>query len=191
MNDIEFMRDNFIAIVTHKNRVNGFKLLDKLGLLQQIIPEFEATKKMRAGNLKYHPESDIFTHTIAALDYLRNDASLELILAVLLHDIGKPTTFNNYHFREHDKVGAEIARDILTRLKFDSEVIESVVWLVSNHMRVRKIDIMKESKQKQLIDHPLFNELHRLVMADIMISEERVIISDMIQKQKNKLYYRR
>src|SRR4030042_2002178 len=93
----EYIRDRFIMLMMHKNRVKNFKSLDKMGLLYDIIPEFKVMKNIPAGHPNLHPEKDIYIHTIAALSHLKRDTPLHLILAVLLHDIGKPITRNEYH----------------------------------------------------------------------------------------------
>ncbi len=122
----------------------------------------------------HHPEKDVFVHTMIALEIIsdRDDVSLELVLGILLHDIGKPLTRSfvsdtEIHFYEHEKYGAEIAEDILRRLKFPIHTIDKVKWLVANHMRIHHFDEMKKSKKVKLIEHEYFNDLIELLIADI------------------------
>lgn len=183
------IRDEFIKLMLDKNRVNNFKILDKYGTLKRIIPELEDLKGLRAGDYIHHPEKDTFIHTIAALSKLPQGSSIELILATILHDIAKPRTFNNYHFYNHAKIGAEMAEVILTRLNFDRDTIDKVKWLIFQHMRVRKFNEMKESKKIILLNHPLFPQLLKLVNADIMTNDKQIL--DDIQKFKSEQYHRK
>lgn len=184
----EEIRDKFIEVMLSPNRVWGFKMLDKYGILKNIIPEFEDTKGMRAGNKYHHPEKDIFIHIIAALSHLKRDSSIELILATMLHDIGKPSTFHNHHFYNHDQIGAEMSEIILTRLRFHINIIQKVKWLILNHMRIRKFNEMKESKKIKLLEHKLFSQLLKLLDVDIMTNNKKIL--DDIQKFKSKQYYK-
>ncbi len=181
-------RDEFIKLMKDKNRVNIFKILDKYGILKRLIPEIEDMKGIKAGDNFHHPEKDVFIHTIAALSKLDRNASIELIFAIMLHDIGKPITALNRHFYDHAQAGAEMSEIILTRLKFDPEIIQNIKWLISQHMRIRKINEMREFKKIQLIEHPLFNELLRLLNADIMTNDKKIL--DDIEKIKNE-YWRK
>jgi len=185
----ERIRDEFINIIMSPNRVKGFKLLDKFSLLKQLIPEFEALKGLPAGDVKHHPEKDVFIHTIAALASLKKNASLELILATLLHDIGKPATQNENHFYNHDIVGAEIADNILKRIGFTNVVRSRVKFLIANHMRMHIFNDMRRSKKIRLIQHEQFSDLWDLLRADIMVAEDMYKV-DIIQQFKSELYHR-
>lgn len=185
----ERIRDEFIKIMEHPNRVHGFKMLDESGLLKQIIPEFEDMKYLRAGAKEHHPEKDVFIHTIAALSHLKKDASLQFILATILHDIGKPPTWNEFNFHGHDEVGAKLSEDILRRLKFPLEIIENVKWLVANHMRIHLFNEMRTAKKIRLLEMPLFDELVDLLRADIMVRTDIGILDD-IQKFKSEQYHK-
>jgi len=169
----ERVRDELTKILLSNNRTNGIRILDKTGLLSQILPEVEMLKGVDQDEL-HHPEKDVFIHTMIALEIIsdRNDVSLELVLGILLHDIGKPLTRSfvsdtEIHFYEHEKIGAEITESILRRLKFPLYTIEKVKWLVANHMRVHHFNEMKKSKKVKLIEHEHFNDLIELLIADI------------------------
>jgi len=184
----ERIRDEFIKIIMSPNRVNGFKLLDKSGLLKQFIPEFEALKGLPVGGIEHHPEKDTFIHTIAALASLKKNASLDLILATLLHDIGKPATQNELHFYNHEVVGAEMTDNILKRLEFTKVVRSRVKFLVANHMRMHLFNDMRESKKIRLIQHEQFPDLWDLLRADIMVAEDMYKV-DIIQQFKSEFYH--
>lgn len=177
----ERIRDEFTKILLSPNRIRGLELLRLSGLMNQIIPEIVSLKGVTQAEL-HHPEKDVFVHTMLSLDSLFNkdedkwesddDISLELVLATLLHDIGKSITRNfvsetEIHFYEHEKVGAEIAEVILKRLKFTTKTIEKVKWLIANHMRVHHFNDMKKSKKVSLIEHEYFPDLLKLAIADI------------------------
>ncbi len=185
---IEERRDKFIELMKDKNRVWNFKTLDKYGILKQLIPEIEYLKGISVGDKYHHPEKDIFIHTIAALSHLNRNDSIELIFGVILHDIGKPTTFFNYHFYSHAQIGAEMSEMILTRLKFNPEIIQKVKWLISQHMRIKKFNEIQKYEKIKLMEHPLFSELLKLLNADIMINDKKIL--DDIQQFKNKQYYK-
>ena len=167
----ERIRDELIKILKSLNRHRGITMLDDTGLLKQIIPEIE-TLKGTDQDETHHPEKDTFIHTMLALKSLPPNASVELSLAALLHDIGKPITRtidnDTIHFYEHENIGAEMAEDILYRLTFKVETIKKVTWLIKNHMRIHKFSEMKKSKKVQLITHPYFNDLLELLKADII-----------------------
>lgn len=169
----ERVRDELTKILLSNNRTNGIRILDKTGLLSQILPEVEMLKGIDQDEI-HHPEKDVFIHTMIALEIISDNinVSLELVLSILLHDIGKPLTRSfvsdtEIHFYEHEKYGAEIAESILRRLKFSLYTIEKVKWLVANHMRVHHFNEMKKSKKVKLIEHEYFNDLIELLIADI------------------------
>jgi poly(A) polymerase len=98
---------------------------------------------------------------------------LTLALGVLFHDVGKPPTFvkaDRIRFNEHEKVGAEMTRSIMTRLKFSNEEIERVVSLVAQHMVFKDAEKMRPSKLKRFIRQPHFDEHLALHRADCMAS---------------------
>ncbi len=170
------IRDELSLILKSPNRVRGLTLLDESNLLIQILPEISNLKGVTQDE-RHHPEKDTFVHTILAIQSLPPDAPLELVLATLLHDVGKPATRTeeiednkiiNIHFYSHEDVGAEIAERILRRLNFPVYTINEVKWLVANHMRIHNFPEMRKSKQMRLVQEPYFNNLLKLLRADIM-----------------------
>lgn len=97
-------------------------------------------------------------------------ASLELCWAVFLHDIGKPGKFelrpDRIHFNGHAELSAQIAREILNRLKFTKAQINKITWLIDHHMTVGFIPKMKRVHQVNLFLHPWFEDLMRLHWCD-------------------------
>ncbi len=167
----ERIRDELSKILESPNRSRGLHLLDESNLLVQILPEISNLKGILQEE-RYHPEKDTFIHTTLAVKALHQHASLELVLATLLHDVGKPATRtvidNEIHFYSHEEVGAKLSEDILRRLKFPSYTIDSVKWLVANHMRTHEFPNMRKSKQIRLVQEPHFSDLLELLRADMM-----------------------
>jgi poly(A) polymerase len=162
----ERVRDELIRILTEGGARRGFELLDASGLLNDVLPEVAAMKGVRQPP-EFHPEGDVWTHTLIMLEGLQSPTPA-LALGVLLHDVGKPGTFriaDRIRFDGHVELGERIARDILTRLRFSNADIEQVVALVANHMRFAHVHQMRESTLKRMLRMDHFDEhleLHRL-----------------------------
>ncbi|MDC1141842.1 CCA tRNA nucleotidyltransferase [Planctomycetota bacterium] len=155
-------------LLTRGNAGDGFRQMSKLGLLRVILPEIEAMHGVEQPP-EYHPEGDVFIHTMRAVDLLPANPPLTLALGVLLHDVGKPPTFNDttdrVRFNGHDKLGAEMTRKILRRLKYSTEIVDRVVSLVADHLRFMNAPKMKTSTLKRFFRKPHFRDdlaLHRI-----------------------------
>lgn len=131
----ERIRDELNQTLLALHFIQGLELLQKLGLLFLIIPE------LKEGWLfaQYHPSHryPVLEHTFEALRY--TPASLEVRLAVLLHDVAKPRTFSRGkdgrgHFYGHEHLGAEMAERILRRLRYSTQLIRRVTVLIREHM---------------------------------------------------------
>ena len=162
----ERIRDELVRILTEGAARRGFELLDASGLLGDVLPEIAAMKGVEQPP-EFHPEGDVWTHTLLMLEGLKSPTAT-LALGVLLHDVGKPGTFRiaeRIRFDGHVELGEKIARDILTRLKFSNAEIDQVIALVVNHMRFGHVHEMRESKLKRMLRMERFEEhleLHRL-----------------------------
>jgi tRNA nucleotidyltransferase/poly(A) polymerase len=162
----ERIRDELVRILTEGAARRGLELLDASGLLSDILPEVSAMKGVEQPP-QFHPEGDVWTHTLLMLEGLRAPTAT-LALGVLLHDVGKPGTFRiaeRIRFDGHVELGEKIARDILARLRFSNAEIEQVIALVANHMRFGHVHEMRESKLKRMLRMERFDEhleLHRL-----------------------------
>lgn len=162
----ERIRDELVRILTEGGARRGFELLDATGLLGDILPEVAAMKGVEQPP-EFHPEGDVWTHTLIMLDGLESP-SPTLALGVLLHDVGKPGTFrvaDRIRFDGHVELGERIARDILNRLRFSNAEIDQVIALIVNHMRFSHVHQMRESTLKRMLRLPAFDEhleLHRL-----------------------------
>ena len=123
---------------------------------------------------EFHPEGDVWVHTMLLLEKLPPNATPTLAWGALLHDIGKPATYrapdpNDPHdrirFNGHVEVGVRIAETILERLRFSNEDTAQIVALVKNHMRFGDILHMRQSTLKRFLRLPQFDEhlaLHRM-----------------------------
>jgi tRNA nucleotidyltransferase/poly(A) polymerase len=162
----ERIRDELVRILTEGGARRGFELLDKTGLLGDILPEVAAMKGV-AQPPEFHPEGDVWTHTLIMLEGLQSP-SPALALGVLLHDVGKPGTFrvaDRIRFDGHVELGERIAREILNRLRFSNVEIDQAIALIANHMRFSHVHQMRESTLKRMLRLPAFEEhleLHRL-----------------------------
>jgi poly(A) polymerase len=149
----------------------GFELLDESGLLAELLPEVSAMKGVPQPP-EYHPEGDVWMHTRMMLEGLPAGVSPTLAWGVLLHDVGKPSTFrpasetgDRIRFDSHVEVGVRMAGEITRRLKFSKDESEQVHALVANHMKFKDVTQMRKSTLKRFVRLRGFDEhleLHRL-----------------------------
>ncbi len=164
----ERVRDELTLMLTEGHAKQAFQLLDESGLLHEVLPEIEAMKGV-AQPPQFHPEGDVFVHTLMLLEKLPHPCSATLAWGALLHDVGKPPTFrvapDRIRFDGHVDIGVKMAEEICRRLRFSGSDTEQIVALVKNHMRFGSVQQMKESTFKKFVRMPLFDEhlqLHRL-----------------------------
>ena len=164
----ERIRDEILKMLTEGRARRAFELLDETGLLEQVLPEI---KKMQGVEQppQYHPEGDVWIHTLMLLEGLPAGCSRTLALGALLHDVGKPPTFrrapDRIRFDQHAEIGATMAEEICRRFRLSNEETEEVCALVANHMRFSDVPRMKDSTFKRFVRLPHFEEqleLHRL-----------------------------
>lgn len=167
----ERVRDELGKLLTEGATRRGFELLEKTGLLKEILPEVARMKGIEQPR-EFHPEGDVWTHTLLMLEGLKPQGSPTLAWGVLLHDVGKPPTFrpasgpgDRIRFDEHVEVGVRMAEEICRRLRFANDDSEQVAALVANHMRFKDVNRMKPATLKRfarLDRFPEHLELHRL-----------------------------
>lgn len=164
----ERVRDEILKMLTEGRARRAFELLDQTNLLEQVLPEI---KKMQGVEQppQYHPEGDVWIHTLMLLEGLPAGCSKTLALGALLHDVGKPPTFrvapDRIRFDQHAEVGTKMAEEICRRFRLSNDDTEQVLSLVANHMRFGDVMRMKESTLKRFFRLPSFEqhlELHRL-----------------------------
>jgi poly(A) polymerase len=167
----ERLREELTKMLTEGAARRAFELLDETRLLQQVLPEIAAMKGVEQP-AQYHPEGDVWIHTRLMLEELPKDASSTLAWGVLLHDVGKPPTFQSaketgdrIRFNNHVEVGVRMAEAICKRLRFSNEETEQILALVDNHMKFGAVEEMRASTLKRFVRLPHFEEhlaLHRL-----------------------------
>lgn len=156
----ERIQAEFNKILMSENAVMGINMLHDIGAMTFIVPEFEKCYGLTQNRFHF---GDVAEHTLAVLDYhcKHFDADLTERLACFLHDIGKIMTRTvkdgKVHFYDHEYVGAEMVGDILRELKYDTDTIKKVQFLIRNHMRTKQAgDGAKYMKDKSL--HKLLYE---------------------------------
>ena len=167
----ERLREELTKLLTEGAARRAFESLDETWLLQQVLPEVGAMKGVEQPP-QYHPEGDVWIHTLMMLEGLPANASSTLAWGVLLHDVGKPPTFQSaaetgdrIRFNNHVEVGVRMAEAICGRLRFSNEDTEQILALVDNHMKFGAVEGMRASTLKKFVRLPHFEEhlaLHRL-----------------------------
>jgi len=185
----ERIRDELVKIITQRNPGDGLKLLRETGLLRYILPEVDIMHGVEQPP-EFHPEGDVFTHTCFVLDKIYENtgglASPELAMAGLLHDVGKPPTFSvsdRIRFNGHDKLGAEMSREICRRLKFSNKQTELIFELVRDHLKFKDVFYMKKSTLKRFIGQPDFEEHMVLHLADCLASHGSTEAYDFVMQK--------
>jgi poly(A) polymerase len=164
----ERVRDELTRMLIEGHARQAFLVLDETGLLHEVLPEIEAMKGVEQPP-QFHPEGDVFVHTLLLLDRLPHPCPITLAWGALLHDVGKPATFrvapDRIRFDGHVDVGVKIAEEICRRLRFSNDDTDQILALVDNHMRFAHVQQMKESTFKRFVRMPRFDEhlqLHRM-----------------------------
>ena len=176
----ERLRDELTKMLTEGAARLAFELLDETFLLQQVLPEIVAMKGVEQPP-QYHPEGDVWIHTRMMLEGLTKDASPTLAWGVLLHDVGKPSTFQSaaetgdrIRFNNHVEVGVRMTEAICKRLRFSNEETEQIVALVDNHMKFGAVEEMRASTLKKFVRLPRFEEHLALHWLDCLSSHRRL-----------------
>jgi poly(A) polymerase len=188
----ERIREELIKLFQPPHAARGLDLLRQSGLLEQILPEIAATITCEQSP-EFHPEGTVFNHLRLMLQHLPPDSDPLLPWAVLLHDVAKPVTASadpqtgSIHFYGHEKIGADMAAEILTRLRFPRKDIEAIVQAVRCHMQFKDAPLMRKSTLRRLLMRPTFPlelELHRL---DCLGSNGRLEVHDFLVAQAEDL----
>ena len=182
----ERVRDELTKMLTEGNARRAFLLLDESGLLKEVLPEIFAMKGVEQPP-EFHPEGDVFVHTLLLLENLPQHCPPTLAWGALLHDVGKPATFrvapDRIRFDGHVEVGVKIAEEICGRLRFSNGVTAQVLALVDNHMRFGHVTRMKESTLKRFLRMPAFDEHLALHRADSLASHRNLSTYDLIREK--------
>jgi putative nucleotidyltransferase with HDIG domain len=188
----ERIRDELLKLFSSPHAAHGLVLLRNSGLLPFVLPELAATISC-GQSPDYHPEGTVFEHIKLMLEKLPPDSDELLPWTVLLHDIAKPVTASRdgktgaIHFYGHEKVGAEMARTILNRLRFPKKQINGIVMCVLHHMQFKDVKQMRKATLRRLLlreTFPLELELHRL---DCLGSHGDLELYDFLIRQAKEL----
>lgn len=188
----ERIRDELFKILETSRAARGLGLLDEHGLLELLLPEVVATKGVKQPE-KYHPEGDVYTHTLLALEVADRLGFEPLVKwAILLHDIGKPVAFarnDGRHMGGHEQIGEELAEGVCRRFRMSNDQIKVVKYLIREHLRIAKLPEMTRPRQLRFVREgmapasfsalelerkfPLFFKLLQLLIADCEASVHR------------------
>jgi len=164
----ERIRDELNKIFIASKPELGLDLLDQSGLLKEVLPDIAAMHGVEQPP-QFHPEGDVYEHVRLMLSKIEQP-NLELVLGVLFHDVGKKPTAKvdengRVRFNEHESVGAEMAEQIMTGLRYDNKTIQTVRELIQHHMQFKDVPHMRPSTLKRMMARPTFElelELHRI-----------------------------
>ena len=181
----ERIRDELLKLFQPPHAARGLELLQQSGLLDQVLPEIAVTAACEQSP-DFHPEGSVYNHLRLMLQYLPPNADASLPWAVLLHDVAKPATRStdpttgSTHFYGHEKIGADMAEEILERLRFPRKQTDEIVKAVRYHMQFKDALQMRKSTLRRLLMRPTFPlelELHRL---DCLGSHSRLDVYDFL-----------
>jgi poly(A) polymerase len=188
----ERVRDELLKLFRSPYAARGLDLLRDSGLMEHVLPELCPTITC-AQSPDYHPEGSVFNHIRLMLEQLPPDAPAPLLWAAILHDIGKPPTASvdpangAIHFYGHEKIGAEMARQILGRLRFPKKETDEIVTCVRQHMQFKDVKQMRKATLRRLLmreTFPVELELHKL---DCLGSHRSLEYYDFLVKEAKEL----
>jgi poly(A) polymerase len=176
----ERIRDELTRMLTEGAARTAFEMLDAAGLLAEVLPEIVKMHGVKQPP-EFHPEGDVWVHTMMLLENLRAGCPATLGWGALLHDVGKPATFqppqgpgDRIRFNGHVEVGVRIAEVMLARLRFSGEDTEQILALIRNHMKFGDVMKMKRSTLLRFLRMPKFDEHMALHWMDCMAAHGRM-----------------
>jgi len=183
----ERVRDELTKMLTEGHARRALLLLDESGLLKEVLPEISVMKGVEQPP-EFHPEGDVFVHTLLLLENLPQPCPATLAWGALLHDVGKPATFrvapDRIRFDDHVGVGVKIAQEICQRLRFSNHDAAQVLALVDHHMRFGHATRMKESTLKKFFRLPAFEEHLALHRADSLASHGNLSTYEFVRARR-------
>jgi len=184
----ERIREELTKLLTEGAARRGFELLEKSWLLAIVLPEIAAMKGVPQPP-EFHPEGDVWTHTLLMIEGLPAGCSPTLAWGVLLHDVGKPPTFkpasktgDRIRFDHHVDVGVKMAQALCRRYRFSNEDTEQIAALVDNHMRFKDVGRMKKATLKRFVRLPQFVEHMQLHRLDCLSSHRNLDSFEFVQR---------
>jgi len=173
---LSYQKDLLTALLTARYPEKGLAFLNETGFLEPLWPELAVMT--RIPHVKdYHPEGNVWEHTLETLRYRKNP-DFTLSLGLLLHDIGKADAeaVGERRFDRHSEIGVGAAARFLRRLGFDARLIEDVVFLVRYHMMPAAIARLPEFRTEKVMESPLFPVLLELYRADLSSLSPRILV---------------
>jgi len=160
----ERLRDELTKLLTEGAARRGFELLDRSGLLAVLLPEVTRMKGVPQPP-QFHPEGDVWVHTLLLLEKLPPSPTPTLAWAALLHDVGKPPTFaspestgDRIRFDGHAEIGSLMSREICRRLRFSNADAEQIESLIAQHLRFKDVFAMRPATLKRFVRQERFDE---------------------------------
>jgi poly(A) polymerase len=182
----ERIRDELTKMLTEGRARRAFELLDETDLLVQVLPEISRMKGVEQPP-QFHPEGDVFIHTMMLLEQLEPGCAATLAWGALLHDVGKPPTFrvapDRIRFDGHVEVGVAMGAEILRRFRFSSEDMRQILDLIDNHMRFADAPRMKASTLKRFFRLQNFEEHLRLHRMDCLAAHANLDIYNFVRER--------
>jgi len=182
----ERVREELTRMLTEGHARRAFELLDETDLLVQALPEVSRMKGVQQPP-QFHPEGDVWVHTLMLLEQLEPGCSMTLAWGALLHDVGKPPTYreapDRIRFDGHVEVGVAIAADICRRFRFSNDETRQILALVDNHMRFADAPRMKASTLKRFFRLDNFPEHLALHRMDCMAAHRNLDIYEFVRER--------
>jgi poly(A) polymerase len=182
----ERVRDELTKMLTEGHARRAFELLDECGLLKEVLPGVAKMKGVEQPP-QFHPEGDVWIHTLMLLEQLPENCSPTLAWGALLHDVGKPPTFrvatDRIRFDGHVDVGVKMTQQLGRELRFSNDELQQVSALVENHMKFAEVTRMRESTLKRFMRMPRFDEHMALHKMDCLSSHGDLSLYEFV-KQK-------
>ncbi|MBI3998587.1 MAG: CCA tRNA nucleotidyltransferase, partial [Armatimonadetes bacterium] len=178
----ERVRDELLRLLVAPGRAEGLRLMETTGLLAAVLPEVAAMAGVPQPP-EFHPEGDVLTHTVLALQHLDRPTPI-LALATLLHDVGKPPTLSvadRIRFNGHAGAGALLAEAISQRLRLSAAETRAVTTLVRDHLRVRDLPKMRPGRARRFLRREDIGDLLELHRVDCQASHGDLSIYRWVQ----------
>jgi poly(A) polymerase len=187
----ERIGDEVVKILTEGGARRGFELLAETGLLVPVLPEVAGMRGV-AQSPDFHPEGDVFVHTMLLLAQLPADAAETLALGALLHDVAKARCAavqpdGRITFYGHTAIGADMAIAICQRLRRSRAVWERVAYLVRNHLRLVQAPEMRLATLKKMLREDGFEELLTLARMDALASNRDLTYVEFCERRRAEL----
>lgn len=181
----ERIREELTRMLTEGHARRAFELLDETDLLVQVLPEVTKMKGV-AQPPQFHPEGDVWIHTLMLLEQFEPGCATTLAWGALLHDVGKPATFrqapDRIRFDGHVEVGVAIGAEICRRFRFSNDETRQILALIENHMRFADAPRMKASTLKRFFRLENFSEHLALHRMDCLAAHRNLEIWDFVRE---------